>query len=122
MTGSGRKNARARIKSTADANTDEDDDLSLRQPKPSFRPRRDRGRNQSSLRIFNVDPKVMLGLSVFAFFVILFVIYNLINPVEEVQRPRVITPFPAPKIMDLPQVKRELSEFVCLCLRLQIVC
>lgn len=114
MSGSGRKNARTRTRSSADASKDDDgDDLSLRQPKPGFRPRRDRGRNQSSLRIFNVDLKVMLGLSVLAFFVILFVIYNLIKPAEEVQRPRVVTPFPAPKIMDLPQVKHEFEcEFV----------
>ncbi|XP_015894405.1 mannosyl-oligosaccharide glucosidase GCS1 isoform X2 [Ziziphus jujuba] len=111
MSGSGRKNARTRTRSSADASKDDDgDDLSLRQPKPGFRPRRDRGRNQSSLRIFNVDLKVMLGLSVLAFFVILFVIYNLIKPAEEVQRPRVVTPFPAPKIMDLPQFQGEHKE------------
>ena len=44
-------------------------------------------------------------------FVIFFLIRRFVNPAEEARRPRVVTPFPAPKIMDLPQVKCELFFF-----------
>lgn len=110
MTGGGRRTARSRTKSSADANNGDED-----QEKPHFlKPVRNKARNHSSIRIFNVDLKFMLGLSVFACFVILFFIYNLIKPVEEAQRPRVVTPFPAPKVMDLPQVKcQHLSLCAC---------
>lgn len=103
MTGSSSKSARARIKSSAHAN-DDDHDLSSRREKPNFRSRRDTNRNSSVIRIFNVDLKLMLGLIVLAFFIILLLIRNLIKPVDIAQRPRVVTPFPAPKLMDLPQV------------------
>ena len=47
----------------------------------------------------------MLGISVIAFFAIILFIYHLITPAEQSRRPRVVTPFPAPKVMDLPQVR-----------------
>jgi mannosyl-oligosaccharide glucosidase len=102
MPGTGRRSTRSRVNSSkhANANDDDDDDgVSLRR-RPNLR----RARNDSSIRIFNVDLKIILGLSVVAFFAILFLIYNLINPVQQAQMPRVVTPFPAPKLMDLPQV------------------
>lgn len=103
MTGGGsRRSARSRVKTSGDGDRDES---SSRRTRPDFNPRRDRGRNHNSIRIFNVDLKLMLGFSVIAFFIILFVIHGLIKPAEESQRPRVVTPFPAPKVTDLPQVK-----------------
>lgn len=94
MAGAGRRTARSR----ASSSRDEDD------AKPNLRPPRGRGRNHTSIGTFNVDLRVLLGLSVIAFVAILFLIYNLINPIEQAQTPRVVTPFPAPKLMDLPQV------------------
>ena len=106
MSGNGRRSARSRIKSATDA--DEDDPL--RKTKPNLKVRKDHkststSRAYSPIRIFDVNLKVMLGLSVFAFFVIFFLIHRLVNQAEEAPRPRVVTPFPAPKVMDLPQVK-----------------
>ncbi|PON82830.1 Glycoside hydrolase [Trema orientale] len=105
MTGSSRRSARSRVKSSSDG-----DEPSSRRTKPDIRPRRDRGRDHNSIRIFNVDLKLMLGLSIIAFFVVLFFIHGLIKPSEEFQRPRVVTPFPAPKVTDLPQFQGEHKE------------
>ena len=102
MTGSGRRSARSRIKSHSDA---DDDDRSLRSAKLNPKLRMDRRRDQSLIRIPNVDLKALLGFGIVAFLVVLFLIYHLIQPIEQAQRPRVVTPFPAPKIMELPQVK-----------------
>ena len=107
MSGNGRRTTRSRTKSATDA----DGDDPLRNTKPNPKLRKDRNRAHNSIRIFDVNLKVMLGVSVFAFFVIFFLIRRLVNPAEEVRRPRVVTPFPAPKIMDLPQVKCELFFF-----------
>jgi mannosyl-oligosaccharide glucosidase len=102
MTGNGRRNARSRSKPATEAN---DDDASLRNTKPNPKARKGRSRDHSSIQIFDVNLKVVLGLSVFAFLAIFFLIRHLVNPAEEALRPRVVTPFPAPKVMDLPQVK-----------------
>ena len=97
-------NARTRIKSSNDAG--ENDNGVTRGTKPNLKPRsRNRSKNdQSLIRIFNVDLKIMLGIGVFSFLIVLLLIHNLVNHVEEAEMPRVITPFPAPKLMDLPQV------------------
>ncbi|PSS26953.1 Mannosyl-oligosaccharide glucosidase [Actinidia chinensis var. chinensis] len=107
MTGSGRRSARSRIKSHSDA---DDDDRSLQSAKPNPKLRRDGRRDQSLIRIPNVDLKALLGFGIVAFLVVLFLIYHLIQPIEQAQRPRVVTPFPAPKIMDLPQFQGEHKE------------
>ena len=65
-----------RTKSAADA----DGDDPLRNTKPKLRKDRNRA------RIFDVNLKVMLGVSVFAFFVIFFLIRRLVNPAEKVER------------------------------------
>lgn len=96
MTGNGRRSsARSRIKSTTDANEDG--------PLCNARThRRNTSRGHTSLRLLNVNIKTLLGLTVFAFFIIWFLINRLVNPDQEPETPRVITPFPAPKLMDLP--------------------
>ncbi|XP_050276247.1 mannosyl-oligosaccharide glucosidase GCS1-like [Quercus robur] len=106
MRGNGRRTTRSRTKSATDA----DGDDPLRNTKPNPKLRKDRNRAHNSIRIFDVNLKVMLGVSVFAFFVIFFLIRRLVNPAEEIRRPRVVTPFPAPKIMDLPQFQGEHRE------------
>lgn len=111
MAGSGRTSARSRIKPTADAS---DGDDSLRNAKRNLKARKGRSRDHSYIRIFDVNLKVVLGMSAFAFLVILFLIRHLVNPAGDARRPRVVTPFPAPKVMDLPQVECCLSLFTLL--------
>ncbi|OWM89753.1 hypothetical protein CDL15_Pgr024501 [Punica granatum] len=106
MAGSGRTSARTRIRSS----TDGGEDSSRRGGIPHPRPHRDRSRGDGAIRMLNVDVKVLLAISFVAFFVILFVISNLVKPAEEAKRPRVITPFPAPKLTDLPQFQGEHKE------------
>ena len=100
MRGNGRRSARSRIKSSTDV-----DELDRRRhSKPDRKFRKNGIGDQSFIRILNFNTKALLGLVVFSFFIILFLILHLMKPVEDAQRPRVVTPFPAPKIMDLPQV------------------
>ncbi|KAF5939858.1 hypothetical protein HYC85_021025 [Camellia sinensis] len=87
MAGSGRRNA-------------DEDRTPLRNPKL----RKHRSRDHSLIRLLNIDLKVLLGFVIIAFLIVLFMIHRLIIAVEHPQKPRVVTPFPAPKIMDLPQV------------------
>ncbi|CAL5415749.1 unnamed protein product [Camellia sinensis] len=90
----------------AESNTDADEDRTpLRNPKL----RKHRSRDHSLIRLLNVDLKVVLGFAIIAFLIVLFMIHRLIIAVEHPQKPRVVTPFPAPKIMDLPQ-KSKFSE------------
>ncbi|KAF5746454.1 mannosyl-oligosaccharide glucosidase GCS1 [Tripterygium wilfordii] len=97
MAGRGRRSARGRIKPS----TDPGEDDSTGHKKPNLKRRRDGTRDQSLIRIFNVNVKFMLGLGILAFLIIVYVIRTLINPVEVADRPRVVTPFPAPKVMNL---------------------
>ncbi|KAJ7957586.1 mannosyl-oligosaccharide glucosidase GCS1-like [Quillaja saponaria] len=106
MPGSGRSSARSRIRSSAD----NDDDDSLRRTKPNLKLRKFREGDRSSIRIFNVDLSVMLGICLLGFFIIFFLIRHLVNPVEESQLLRVVKPFPAPKVMDLPQFQGDHKE------------
>ena len=100
MRGNGRRSARSRIKSSTDV-----DELDRRRHlKPDRKFRKNGIGDQSFIRILNFNTKALIGLVVFSFFIILFLILRLMKPVEDAQRPRVVTPFPAPKIMDLPQV------------------
>lgn len=107
MTGSGRRSsARSRIKSKTDAN----EDGPLRNAGDH---RRNTTRDHTSLRLLNVNIKMLLGFTVFTFFIIWFLINRLVNPDQEPETPRVITPFPAPKLMDLPMV---IFIFVLICI------
>ncbi|GAY44087.1 hypothetical protein CUMW_079540 [Citrus unshiu] len=104
MTGSGRRSsARSRIKSKTDAN----EDGRLRNAGDH---RRNTSRDHTSLRLLNVNIKTLLGFTVFTFFIIWFLINRLVNPDQEPETPRVITPFPAPKLMDLPMFQGEHKE------------
>ncbi|KAL6531514.1 hypothetical protein OROMI_027877 [Orobanche minor] len=98
MTGNSRRTARSRAKPTA---LEPDDDRKVLKAPPNPNVRR-RGRDQSSIRILDVNLKFLLGFGVISFSIALFLIYRLVNPVEVPQIPRVITPLPAPKLMDLP--------------------
>nr|GMD23223.1 mannosyl-oligosaccharide glucosidase GCS1 [Ipomoea batatas] len=106
MTGNSRRTARSRAKPASEA---DDDDREVRSATPNPKVRR-RGREQSSLRILDVNLKFLLGFGVISFSIALFFIYRLVNPAEVAQIPRVITPLPAPKLADLPMFQGEHKE------------
>lgn len=99
---------RSRPKSHGDAEDDNDRDaVTLWRTEPNSRPRRDRSRSHTSIGSFNVDLKLLLGLGAFGFFVAVLFIYNLVNPVREVNRARgLVRPSHASKLMDPLQVWR----------------
>ncbi|KAA0034203.1 hypothetical protein IC582_023286 [Cucumis melo] len=107
MTGQSRRNPRSRIKSAPAV--DGDVDTAVRQASDNYRRHRDGNKSRTSIRIFNVNLKVMLGFCFVAFFVILYLISSLIVSGDH-QTPRVITPFPASKVTDLPQFQGEHKE------------
>lgn len=100
MTGGGRRTARSRTKSAADSG----DANPSQSARPHLRRHRDRSKSDSFIGILNVNLKYVLGFSAAAFLIIFFTVNHLVKPAKEPKRPRVVTPFPAPKIMDLPQV------------------
>ncbi|QCD83380.1 mannosyl-oligosaccharide glucosidase [Vigna unguiculata] len=104
MTGSGRTAVRSRAKSLSDAD-------SRRERRPLLNRHRERSKYGSSIPIFNTaNLKVVLGICFVAFFTIFFMIRHLTNSATEPKLPRAVTPFPAPKIMDLPQFQGEHKE------------
>ncbi|XVF43737.1 hypothetical protein PTKIN_Ptkin02bG0064500 [Pterospermum kingtungense] len=108
MTGGGRRSARSRAKSSTDVNEDDD---ALLKTKPISKLRRVKAYDHgNALRILKANLKVMIGLGIVAALLIFFFVSHLINPAEEAVRPRVITPLPAAKIMDLPQFQGDHKE------------
>ncbi|EOX99908.1 Glucosidase 1 isoform 1 [Theobroma cacao] len=106
MTGGGRRSARSRAKSYTDVNED-----AVHRTKPNSNLRRDKTRDRgNALRILNVNLKIVLGFGILASLIIFFLVSHLINPAEVARKPRVVTPFPAPKIMDLPQFQGQHKE------------
>lgn len=107
MTGNSRKNARNRPKPSIDV--DEDHHHSINTDKKSnLKLRRDKKINRTSSKL-----KLFLGIfAIFAFAYSTYLIYsNFMNSIDYGSRkPRVITPFPAPKLMDLPQFQGEHKE------------
>lgn len=119
MAGGGRRRASSRIISSTDPNDDE----SVHPANPSFKLRNRRTKDRSSLPVFNASFKVMLGVCSLAFFTILFMIHHILNHPAEAKIIRVVTPFPAPKMMDLPQVKDGfLYLIICLEISTFVVC
>ncbi|XP_022776307.1 mannosyl-oligosaccharide glucosidase GCS1-like isoform X1 [Durio zibethinus] len=108
MTGGGRRSARSRTKSSTDVN---EEDEALYKIKPNSKLRRVKAKDHdNALRILNANLKIMLGFVLVAALIIFFLVKHLINPAEEARSPRVVTPFPAPKITDLPQFQGEHKE------------
>ncbi|KAF6152032.1 hypothetical protein GIB67_010606 [Kingdonia uniflora] len=110
MSGSSRRSARSRIKPSGNI---EDED-SITKLKRLSRSRRERGRDPNLIRIVDFNLKALLGIGVSMFLIVGFGIYYYnLKPVEEEEgdgRLRVATPFPAPRIMDLPQFQGEHKE------------
>ncbi|GMI70826.1 glucosidase 1, KNOPF [Hibiscus trionum] len=108
MTGGGRSSARSRTKSSADVN---EDGGAFNKTKPSSKLRRVKTKDHgNALRILNADLKIMLGIGIVSALIVFFLVNHLISSAEEARTPRVVTPFPAPKIMDLPQFQGEHKE------------
>ncbi|KAK7368446.1 hypothetical protein VNO80_10472 [Phaseolus coccineus] len=104
MTGSGRTTVRNRANSLSDAD-------SRRERRPLLNRHRERSKYGSTIPIFNTaNLKLVLGICFVGFFTIFFMIRHLMNSVTEPKLPRAVTPFPAPKIMDLPQFQGEHKE------------
>ncbi|PIA51188.1 hypothetical protein AQUCO_01100191v1 [Aquilegia coerulea] len=109
---SSRRIARTRVKH----DENEDSSISNRNittQNNNIKNRNQRTKNRDLIRIRSFDLKTLLGFCVLAFLVIVFVIYHLVTPLvneDEVQKLRVVTPFPAPRIMDLPQFQGEHKE------------
>ncbi|KAJ7961629.1 mannosyl-oligosaccharide glucosidase GCS1-like [Quillaja saponaria] len=106
MAGSGRSSARSRIRSSSDSNEDD----SLRRTKANLRLRKFRTGDRSSIRMFKVDFRVILGASLLVFFIVFFLIRHRVNTVEKSEILRVVRPFPAPKVMDLHQFQGDHKE------------
>ncbi|GMH20778.1 hypothetical protein Nepgr_022620 [Nepenthes gracilis] len=96
MTGSARRNARSRTKSSAEV---PGEDRSVNNPKLSLKARKGRSRARSFTGIIS-----LIGFGICSFSILLYIIFsNMAKPLDEDQKRRVVTPFPAPKLMDLPQ-------------------
>ncbi|KAL8514460.1 hypothetical protein ACS0TY_013538 [Phlomoides rotata] len=101
MTRITRRNSRARASSTPDGD---------KPVNPNPRTSIPVGGGRGFSRILNITLIILLS-SVFLLFVIgLYMKNNLVNPVRESVKPRVVTPFPAPKLMDLPMFQGEHKE------------
>lgn len=97
MTGSGRRTARNRAK-PSDGVDDETRNLPPRTRKGTHRVR-------GPIRLMEVNVKYLLGFGFLALLIVVFLIYDrTVSVVDEDRRLRAVTPFPAPKMMDLPQV------------------
>ncbi|KAK9120050.1 hypothetical protein Scep_018143 [Stephania cephalantha] len=107
MSGSSRTSARSRIRPSS---KDEHDD-SHRNQKPYQKITKHRRiANHNSLQIMDVNLITLLGLAMVAFLVIVSLIYHLVRSGEPVHRFRVVTPFDAPKVTDLPMFQGEHKE------------
>lgn len=99
MTGASRRSAHGRIKSSSSSSSGGD---SLRYP-PSIR-RGGKGKELVSIGAFKSNLKILVGLMLLGIAIIYFVINRIVVSHESQKPPRVITPFPAPKLMDLSMV------------------
>ncbi|MCE3214833.1 hypothetical protein HAX54_053463 [Datura stramonium] len=102
MAGTSRGSTRSRASKSSTGNPP------IRSPNQMLR--QDKTRNNSLIRIFSVNLKFLLGFGIISFAIALFFIYQVVNPMEKPQKPRVITPLPAPKLMDLPMFQGEHRE------------
>lgn len=102
MTGASRRSAHGRIKSSSSGGD------SLRYP-PSIR-RGGKGKELVSIGAFKSNLKILVVLMLLGIAIIYFVINRIVVSHESQRKPppRVITPFPAPKLMDLSMVNTNL--------------
>lgn len=97
MTGSSRRSARSRAVPAASA------DAETRNR--TTRTRRDMHRGRGPIRLMEVNITSLLGFGFLALLIVVFLIYDhTASVVDEDRSLRIVTPLPAPKMMDLPQV------------------
>ena len=99
MSGSSRRSARSRAVSSSAASADAET------RNPTTRTRRDMHRGRGPIRLMEVNLKSLLGFGFLALLIVVFLIYDrTASVVVEDRSLRIVTPLPAPKMMDLPQV------------------
>lgn len=101
-TGSGRRTARSRVKSSVT-----DDDQHFKSGNSKRKGGRSSRNDSRSIGNLDVNLKVLLGFGILAFSIALFFIYRLVHFTGEVDDNsilRIVTPFPSPKLADLPMV------------------
>ncbi|KAL9686728.1 hypothetical protein QQ045_031121 [Rhodiola kirilowii] len=106
MAGGVRKSARSKYRSSADG--DEDD--GVRQVKPPLKVRKEKRRDENLIRIIGFNLKAFVGIGIVASVIIVVLVNSITNPLENGGRLRVVMPFPAPKLMDLPQFQGDHKE------------
>lgn len=106
MTGSSRRSARSRaVSSSSSAAADAET------RNPTTRTRRDIHRGRGPIRLMEVNLKSFLGFGFLALLIVVFLIYDrTASVVDEDRSLRIVTPLPAPKMMDLPQFQGEHKE------------
>lgn len=100
MAASGRRTPRSRVKSLSGAGDGGESKFNT-----NFR--KMRAKDNALIRMLKVNLWALLGFGIITFSIAVFVIYyylSIINSVDSGRILRVVTPFPAPKMMDLPQV------------------
>ncbi|CAI9785085.1 unnamed protein product [Fraxinus pennsylvanica] len=107
MAGASKRSIRSK---TPSSSVDNYNDPSIRNVKPNTRIRKSGGSDQNFIRILNVNIKYLFIFGLVFFLIALFLVNHLIKPAEEPVKPRVVTPFPAPKLMDLPMFQGEHKE------------
>ncbi|VFQ71484.1 unnamed protein product [Cuscuta campestris] len=106
MTGNSSRNARSRPKLRPGVEEEREAGSATLNSKL----RRKRGKDQSSIIFPGVNLKYLLGFGSISFLIALFLIYRFANLDGVPPKPRVITPLPAPKLMDLPMFQGEHKE------------
>ncbi|KAK1403205.1 Mannosyl-oligosaccharide glucosidase [Heracleum sosnowskyi] len=106
--GTGRRTARSRVKSSL---TDAEDHLNSGNSKSTPKFRKHKARN-NTINNLNFNLKLLLGFGILTFSIALFFIYSLVNYTAEVDNKilRIVTPFPSPKLTDLPMFQGEHKE------------
>ncbi|KZV39984.1 hypothetical protein F511_15646 [Dorcoceras hygrometricum] len=102
MTRISRRNTQVKARSSSDG------DSSFNHHDSDRKTRKISGKSSNLKRILALITKTSM-----LFGILVFVIYfmkDFLNPVEEIVQPRVITPFPAPKLMDLPMFQGDHRE------------
>ncbi|KAL3649881.1 ADP-ribosylation factor GTPase-activating protein gcs1 [Castilleja foliolosa] len=96
-----RNNTRTRIKSSSDGDQ-------VDKPKPATRV--PVSRDRTSNRILNFTFKFLFASGILLIMVGLYTKSYFVNPMNETVKPKVVTPLPAPKLMDLPMFQGEHKE------------
>ncbi|KAG8365914.1 hypothetical protein BUALT_Bualt17G0021500 [Buddleja alternifolia] len=104
MTRISRRSTRPKLKSSPD------DDRPPNNQNPNRKSRIPGDRDTNFNRILQFALKFVLASAILFLITRLFVKFNFMDPVNNTLKPRVVTPLPAPKLMDLPMFQGEHKE------------